>query len=298
MRFALLAATTAGLALTVTACVSVDDLGGSFSGAGDLAGDLVDRVGGSFAENFGEAPRTPMTVVTWDEAPEGPYQARAGEHLITQYLAPRHVVELTGGALPARGQDAEALAPGAVLFGVVGHNGAIRYCAAPDAPSSEGQPTLTCLEDVDGDGAFDAAWTALGYDDTFALAVRRWVGRRTLVAPAGYVAADPLAGPLRQVAIEYVGRGRGDAYGFALNVGGQEGFTTVGGATRASWVTPQNGAFDIAGARIEILSTSRRGQITYRLGSSIDARLLTLQVSNAQRSLGVLALAEETTATY
>jgi hypothetical protein len=235
-------------------------------------------------ENLGYAPFTPMLVAAWSGAPDGPYRAREGERILTQYLTPALVATLEDDARPLGVRAPDEVDAGARLFGVVDASGATRYCA----PADDG---LACFEDVDGDSTFDRVWTAAAHGE-FGLSVRRWTGRRALAAPARFVRSDPLAGPHQQVAIRYLGRSR-DRLGFTLQVGGPDAFTDVAWSSRAAWLTPDaDGAVEFAGARLTVLETARSGDLIYRLESAMESRPMTLQVSTATRTLDSLVMLE------
>jgi hypothetical protein len=236
-------------------------------------------------ENLAFTTWTPMLVAEWTTPPDGPFRAREGDRILTQYLTPSLVVRLEDDARPLGFRAPAAADAGARLFGVVDSRGVTRYCAA-----GQGRQ-LTCYEDSDGDSKFDRAWSAVAHDD-FALSVRRWTGRRALAVPASYVGSDPLAGPHQQVAIRYLGRSR-DRYGFALQVGGPDAFADVAWTDRAAWIAPNaEGALEFAGARLTVLDTSRRGDLIYSLQSAMNAGPLTLQVSTATRTLDSLVVLE------
>lgn len=239
--------------------------------------------------SFAAAPWTPMTVADWPAAPEGPFRAQAGERMLTQRLSPALSAVLLEDARPLGVRAPEPALAGARLFGVKDEQGETRYCVAPEP----GEPThaLTCLEDVDGDGAFDIAWSASPHPD-FALSVARWSNRRALVSPARFGAAPAATTPQEQVAIRYLGR-TGARYGFALQVGGADGFTDVTWSARAAWLAPDaDGVIEFAGARIAILAAPRQGGLIYRLDCAMTPGPLTLQVSTAARTFGALVALE------
>jgi len=148
-------------------------------------------------QNIGEAPVTPMRIIAWDDVPEGPFQANTGDRVITQYLAPRILVELETDAVGFGPRAPQAVNRGVYLFGVIDERGVTRYCVEPDARgASVAELSMTCFEDRDNDGSFDHGLIAASCDGPFKLAVRRWISDFELVEPAAYHQADPASGQI------------------------------------------------------------------------------------------------------
>jgi hypothetical protein len=247
-----------------------------------LAGAALTGGCATTVENFGETPWTPMTVADWSSAPEGPFRAAEGDRILTQYLIPSRAVTLLDEPR-VLGPASARVSAGDRLFSVVGDGGVSRFCSA-------GAIELLCFEDVNGDGAFERAWTAAAHP-SFPMAVRRWTDRRGLAAPVRFSEADPFEGPRRQIAIRYLGRTR-TAFGFALQVGGPDDFSDIAWTSRTAWIAPdETGAIEFAGARITVLETDDE-RIVYRLQSAMAPAPLTLQVSTATRTLDALVALE------
>jgi len=243
-------------------------------------------------QNVGEAPVTPMRIVARDDVPEGPYQANAGDRVITQYLTPRILVELEADAVGFGPRAPRPVSQGSRLFGVVDDRGVTRYCAEPGARgASMAELSMTCFEDRDGDGSFEHGLIAASCDGPFKLAVRRWIGSFELTEPVPYHQADTASGPMAQVGLAYLGHSATGRYGFGLQVGGPDRWEDISATSSSAWLTRTEGAlFEVAGANFEVIQRSASGAITYRITSGLDGIPVNLQVSTASRTLGELGI--------
>lgn len=235
-------------------------------------------------QSIGEPPVTPLRIIAWDGAPEGPYEAHVGDRLVTQYVTPRLLVTLDENLVSIGARAPLPIAKGTTLFGVVDERGGERYCTSVDDDVA-----LACFEDSDHDGSFDRGYSAAGSTGAFTLAVRRWTGRFDIVGDAPYRQADAASGPLAQIGLAYLGRSVGGRYGFGLEVGGPDGWAAL--PTSTTWLKRDGrAAFDVAGAAFEVTRRNRDNAIVYRLDSALAGDDVTLHVSTASRTMGDIAL--------